>query len=100
MAFPAQFPRNTGPDGKTGEVLDEELDFKGRKVGDGGGLCGAVTHVHVVGERHKEVIVPRGWSPQSGGLCWLIPSPQWVQGPESSVDSAKWDPVGKGDTNS
>ena len=33
-----------------------------------GSLCRAVTYVQVIGERHKEGLVPRGWSPQPGGL--------------------------------
>ena len=71
---PTQFPHNTGPDGKTGEVVDEELDLKAGRVGWGrggaglGSLCRAVTYVQVIGERHKEGLVPRGWSPQPGGL--------------------------------
>ena len=36
--------------------------------GHGGSLCRAVTYVHIIGERHKEGLVPRGWSPQTGGL--------------------------------
>lgn len=54
--------------------------------GQEGGGCGAVTHIHESGERHKSGLASRGWGP---------PCPQWVQGPVSSVDSAKRDPVGR-----
>ena len=37
---PAQFPHNTGPDGKTGEVVDEELDLRAGRLGWGLGEVG------------------------------------------------------------
>lgn len=49
-------------------------------------LCEAVTHIHKFGERDKGGLARRGWGP---------PSPQSIQGPVFSVNSAKRDPVGR-----
>lgn len=60
----------------------------------------AVTHIHELGERHKEGLVPSGWGPQLERLCGLSPCPQWVQDSVSRVDSVKRDPEGKEDADS
>lgn len=81
-AFPARFPHNTGPDCIKGKNINEEFDLRAR----GERLCEAVTHIHKFGERDKGGLARRGWGP---------PSPQSIQGPVFSVNSAKRDPVGR-----